>query len=212
MRVRVKICGVTDRAGIEAATAAGADAVGFVLAESPRRLGLEHALELAALVPPLVSRVAVLRHPDAGTIRDVAAALAPHWIQTETTPEIEASLEARALPAGASLLRVLHDGDDLLERLPRNAGTVVLEAPGRGGRGVSPDWGRAALLARRVRLILAGGLTPDNVAAAIETVRPFGVDVASGVESSPGVKDPVLMARFVAAVRRAEAALEKETA
>ena len=212
MRVRVKICGVTDRAGIEAATGAGADAIGFVLAESPRHITLERALELAALVPPLVSRVAVLRHADARTIREVAAAVAPHWIQTETTPEVEATLSAGSLPGGTSLLRVLHDGDDLLERLPRDAGTVLLEGPGRGGRGVSPDWGRAALLARRVRLILAGGLTPDNVAAAIETVRPFGVDVASGVESSPGIKDPALVAQFVAAVRRAEAALEKETA
>lgn len=211
MRVRVKICGVTDRAGVEAATEAGADAIGFVLAESPRHITLERALELAALVPPLVSRVAVLRHADARTIRAVAAAVAPHWIQTETTPEVEAALSAGSLPGGASLLRVLHDGD-LLEDLPRDAGTVLLEGPGRGGRGVSPDWGRAARLARRVRLILAGGLTPDNVAAAIETVRPFGVDVASGVESSPGVKDPALMARFVAAVRRAEAALDKETA
>lgn len=212
MRVRVKICGVTDRAGIEAAIAAGADAVGFVLAESPRRVGWERALGLAALVPPLVSRVAVLRQPGAATVRDVAAALAPHWIQAETTPEVEAALAAGALPGGASLLRVLHDGDDLLERFPQDAGTVLLEGPGRGGSGVLPDWRRAALLARRVRLILAGGLTPDNVAAAIETVRPFGVDVASGVESSPGIKDPVRVARFVAAVRRAEAALEKEDA
>jgi phosphoribosylanthranilate isomerase len=209
MRVRVKICGITDPAGVESAIAAGADAVGFVLATSPRRVALGRALELAALVPPLVSRVAVLGHPDAATIREVAAALAPHWIQAETTPEIEAALEACALPGGASLLRVLHDGDDLLERLPRRAGTVLVEGPGRGGRGVSADWSRAALLARRVRLILAGGLTPDNVAAAIESVRPFGVDVASGVESSPGVKDPVRVARFLAAVRRAEAVLER---
>jgi phosphoribosylanthranilate isomerase len=107
---------------------------------------------------------------------------------------------------------VVHDGDDLLARLPPGAGTLLLEAPGRGGRGVAPDWGRAAILAGRVRLVLAGGLTPENVGEAIRRVRPYGVDVASGVESAPGVKDRARMFRFVAAVRRAEADLEERPA
>lgn len=213
MRVRVKICGVTDPAGLEAAVAAGADAVGFVLADSPRRIAIGHAVRLAAMLPPFVSRVAVLRCAGAGTIRDVAAALAPEWIQTETTPELESDLAASGpLPGGAGLLRVVHDGDDLLGRIPAGAGALLLEAPGRGGRGAAPDWGRAAILAGRVRLVLAGGLTPENVAEAIRRVRPYGVDVASGVESSPGVKDRALMGRFVAAVRRAEADLGKAEA
>ena len=210
MRVRVKICGVTDAAGVEAAVAAGADAVGFVLADSPRRIEIERALDLAAAVPPFVARVAVLRCPDARTIRGVAAALGPDWIQAETTPEVESALACSGpLPRGAGLLRVVHDGDELLARLPPRAPALLLEAPGRGGRGVAPDWGRAATLARRVRLILAGGLTPENVAAAIRRVRPYGVDVASAVESSPGIKDRARVERFLGAVRRAEADLEE---
>ena len=213
MRVRVKICGITDPAGLESAVAAGADAVGFVLAESPRHVGIERARSLAAMLPPFVTRVAVLRNPGAGTIRDVAAALEPEWIQAETTPELEAALAVSGpLAGGARLLRVVHDGDDLLARLPPRAETLLLEAPGRGGRGVAPDWGRAMILAGRVRLVLAGGLTPENVGEAIRRVRPYGVDVASGVESAPGVKDRARMARFVAAVRRAEADLEERPA
>jgi len=213
MRVRVKICGITDPAGVDAAVESGADAVGFVLADSPRRVGLERALGLAAMVPPFVARVAVLRCPAAETIRGIAAALAPHWIQTETTPEVESAIASSGpLPGGAGLLRVVHDGDHLLASLPPGVRILLLEAPGRGGLGVTPDWGRAAILARRVRLVLAGGLTPENVAEAIRRVRPYGVDVASGVESFPGFKDPARVARFVAAVRRAEADLEEADA
>jgi phosphoribosylanthranilate isomerase len=85
---------------------------------------------------------------------------------------------------------------------------VLLEAPGRGGRGVPADWARAAAVARERTLVLAGGLTPENVGDAIRTVRPYAVDVSSGVESSAGVKDPARIARFVEEVRRAGEGLD----
>ncbi|MFQ5529708.1 MAG: N-(5'-phosphoribosyl)anthranilate isomerase, partial [Gemmatimonadota bacterium] len=102
---------------------------------------------------------------------------------------------------------VLHDGEDLeqaLEKVPDGM-PVLLEAAGRGGRGIRPDWERAFRLARLRPLVLAGGLSPDNVGGAIRTVRPWGVDVSSGVESSPGVKSAELIGEFVRAVRLCEA-------
>ena len=201
MSLRVKICGVTSPEAVEAAVAAGADAIGFVLAaDSPRRLAPADARRLAALVPPFVARVAVLRHPSFDEARAAIDAIAPDLVQAEPSTAIERAIEGRV-----RLLPVLHDGPGLLERLPFGAPAVLLEAEGRGGRGLAPDLERAAALARRVRLVLAGGLTPDNVAAAIAAVRPFAVDVSSGVESSPGVKDPRRIAAFIAAARAAGA-------
>ena len=132
--------------------------------------------------------------------RAAIEAIGPDLVQAEPSDDLERALDGRA-----RLLPVLHDGPDLLTHLPVGAATVLLEAEGRGGRGVSPDRARAAALARRVRLVLAGGLTPENVGAAIAAVRPYAVDVSSGVESSPGVKDPRRIAAFIAAVRRAAA-------
>jgi len=220
MRVRVKICGVTSAAAVDAAVDAGADAIGFVLAPSLRRLDLDVAARLAARLPPFLARVAVLRHPDAATVQAACAALAPHLVQAEPGPDVTAAALAAC---GARFLPVLHDGPMLLRRrLPGNtgagsrvaagvaAGTVLLEARGRGGRGLTPDWARAARLARRVRLVLAGGLTPENVGAAIRRVRPYAVDVSSGVERAPGVKDARLIRRFIAAVRDAARAIEDD--
>ena len=202
---RVKICGVTSVDAVDAAVAAGADAIGFVLAPgSPRRLDLDAARRLADRVPPFVARVAVLRHPTADEARAVIEALHPDLLQAEPSDALE-----RAVAGRARLLAVLHDGPDLLARVPPGTGAVLLEAEGRGGRGVPPDRDRAAALARLVPLVLAGGLTPENVAAAIVAVRPVAVDVSSGVESSCGVKDPRRIADFIAAVRRASAAQER---
>jgi len=220
MRIRVKICGVTSAAAVDAAVDAGADAVGFVLAPSPRRLELDVAARLAARVPPFVARVAVLRHPDPATVRAVCAAIAPDFVQAEPGPGVTAALLAAC---GAGFLPVLHDGPTLLRRRlpgetgagPRGAGAgvgaILLEARGRGGRGISPDWARAARLARRVRLVLAGGLTPGNVGAAIRQVGPYAVDVSSGVERAHRVKDARLIRRFIAAVRDAELAMEENS-
>ena len=203
--LRVKICGLTDAASTAVAVEAGASHVGFVLAESPRRLEASAAALLAAGVPDDVLTVAVFRTP---TLREVLGALArfpADLVQCEVTREIREGVPSDRL------LPVLHDGPDVVgeaedvrKRIGR-PGPMVLEAAGRGGRGVAPDHERAARVAEVVDVLLAGGLTPDNVEGAIRQVRPWGVDVSSGVESERGVKDADLIRAFVRAARQAVA-------
>ncbi len=203
MIVRVKICGVTDAAGADLAVEAGADCLGFVFAESERRVDVAEALRAAADVPQRVGRVAVFRHPSASEVDRVVRKFAPSRVQSEPDPEVLA-----AVP-GESLLPVFHDTEDLVERVRRfrdafGDGLILLEGAGRGGRGTRADWTRAERVARLGPVALAGGLTPDNVAEAIRRVRPWAVDVSSGVERAPGVKDPDKVRGFVDAVRAAE--------
>jgi phosphoribosylanthranilate isomerase len=207
MRVRIKVCGITTPDAAAAAAELGVDAAGFVFATSPRRVDAGEALHLAQYLSPLVTTVAVFRHPRVEEITKVMSTFRPNVVQTERTPVL-----ADAVTGHAALLPVFHDGPDIGERVARyasssRAATILLEAPGRGGRGVAPDWERATGLARTVRLVLAGGLTPENVGEAIRTVCPYAVDVSSGVESEPGIKDPRRMEEFVAAVRTAQAQL-----
>ena len=187
MRVRIKVCGITTPEASVAACELGVDAVGFVFfAESPRHLAAERAMELASYLSPLVTRVAVFRRPRSSEIAEVVSRFNPQVIQAEPAAEVSA-----AIPSHILHLPVFHDGSDLGERVVKfaahagNDATVVLEA-------------------RSVRLVLAGGLTPDNVAEAIRSVRPYAVDVSSGVETRPGVKDPKLIEKFVTAVRDAQ--------
>jgi phosphoribosylanthranilate isomerase len=200
--MQVKICGVTTPEAARAAAAGGASAVGFVFAASPRRVTPEQATRLAAGLPPGIATVAVFRHPTRQELDEVLGRFPADMIQVEPGPVVQS-----ALSAGVQLLPVLHDGRELLERLAslsrEHPSGVLLEAAGRGGRGIRPDWTRAARLARSVPLVLAGGLTPENVTRAIRQVRPAAVDVSSGVESRPGQKDPGLIREFI---RRATAA------
>lgn len=198
MRVFVKICGLKTPEAVHAAVAAGADAVGFVLADSPRRVTATQAAALAALVPAGVVRVAVMRHPSPSEWDEVATILRPDWLQTDA--EDYAGLR---LPPGVSMLPVYRDlpGLDTAELACRER--ALFEA-GVSGMGQTPDWQRARELAQRTQLVLAGGLDPDNVGAAIALTRPWGVDVSSGVEAQRGVKDLRKITAFVAAVRRAE--------
>lgn len=203
MRVWVKICGLTGEEALHAAIEAGADAVGFVFAASPRRLVPDEAAPLAAIVPPGILRVAVMRHPLPGEWDEVAAVVRPDWLQTEAR-----DFEGLRLPPGIEALPVYRDVPGLDTAAIAREDRALFEAPA-SGTGETPDWDRAARLAPLTRLVLAGGLTPGNVGAAIRRVRPWGVDVSSGVESSRGVKDPALIRAFVAAVRSAEKDIER---
>jgi phosphoribosylanthranilate isomerase len=205
MRVRIKICGVTTPEAAWMAVEAGVDALGFVFAESPRRLEIAGALEIAAAVPPFVARVAVFRHPGIEQVSDVLSRFRPDVVQTEPDERLS------GVPGyGGRLLPVFHDASDVVTQVrrfvasPGALSVVHFEAAGRGGRGVLTDWNRAAKVARIAPMVLAGGLNPNNVAEAIARVRPYAVDVSSGVESAPGVKDAELVRRFVDAVRGAE--------
>lgn len=193
MSLFVKICGLTTPEAVAAAVEAGADAVGFVFSPSPRQLAPARARELAAALPATIRRVAVFRHPPPGWIAQVMDEFPADWVQTDA-----ADLPGVYL-GGAEPLPVLRSGAPLPPLLPE----LLLFEGAESGAGRIADWAAAAALARRTRVVLAGGLTPGNVAAASRDVRPWGVDVSSGVESAPGIKDPALVAAFVAAARSA---------
>lgn len=195
MQVFVKICGLLTAGDVAAAVNAGADAIGFVFAESPRRVSVAAAAELARDVPPRVMRVAVMRHPSADEWREVADGFRPDWLQTDVG-------DFGGLDLGADVRRVpvYRDVPEFDADAARDEEMVLFEAA-RSGVGERANWDTAAELAAETRLMLAGGLDPDNVAAAIDRVRPWGVDVSSGVEKSRGVKDANRIAAFVDTVR-----------
>lgn len=199
--IRVKICGLRTHADIDAAIDAGADAVGFVLAESPRRVTLAQLADLARAVPAPIARTAVFLRPTPTEVTAAAAAAPLDWLQMNA----EAATALADTPLAPRLLPVLRDTPDLPAQLAcfAHAPTVLIESP-RSGRGECADWPRIADLTRNRRIILAGGLTPDNVAEAIRLVRPFAVDVSSGVELAPGRKDPARIRAFIQAVRAVE--------
>jgi phosphoribosylanthranilate isomerase len=190
----IKICGLRDADDVRVAVEAGADAVGFVFAESVRRISPVNARQAVADLPADIRRVAVMRHPDNEQCREVIEVFAPDVIQTDA--EDFATLE---IPEHIECWPVLREGRESVE-VP---GIYVYEGK-RSGSGETVNWTRAAEVAKHGRMILAGGLAEDNVRAAIQTVRPWGVDVSSGVESLPGTKDHELMQRFINAVRAAE--------
>jgi len=189
----IKICGITTAAAVEAAVAAGADAIGFVFhGPSPRNLTPARAAALAAAVPVL--RFAVTLHPSPDLVDQILSAFRPDAWQTDAT-----DLEQLCLPAAIQRWPVLRSGAALPDPLP---GRVLFDAA-RSGRGEQADWPAAAALAPRCELILAGGIHAGNVAAAVARVRPRGVDVSSGVECRPGIKDPAMIRDFVRAARAA---------
>lgn len=205
--VRVKICGLTTLDMVEVAVDAGAHAIGLVLSESPRRVDARRAAELFAAIPQGVERIAVLRRPGAAE-RALLAALSWDGVQVDAEHARETPL-----PSGAFLLPSFRDGPDVLERMrsfgslpsaPDSLrGSFLLDGPLGGGLGIEADRERARRVGATdgLRLVLAGGLTPETVADLVRVVRPFAVDVSSGVERSPGVKDAARIRDFLAAVR-----------
>jgi len=192
MSVFVKICGVTSEAALDAAVDAGVDAIGFVFCEtSPRNLSPRRAAALANRLPGGVLAVAVTLHPEPELVHRILEALQPDAWQTDA-----ADFEHLWIPSDIQHWPVVRDGAGAAQAL---RGRVVFDAPD-SGQGRRADWREAAQLARRTELILGGGLDADNVAAAIAAVEPFGVDVSSGVESAPGIKDIARIRAFLGAV------------
>lgn len=191
MSLFVKICGITDLGSAETAVDAGADAVGFVFAESPRQVSPQQAVAMSGELPARLLRVAVFRHPSLSEIGRVLERFTPDLVQADHDT-LEGFRDVTALP-------VYRDGVD---RAP-DGGRFLYEGP-VSGAGQLVDLGRAADMARLGEMVLAGGLRPDNVGGVISKVRPHGVDVSSGVERAPGVKDQALIRSFVAAARAAE--------
>ena len=199
----VKICGITRAEDALAAADLGASAIGFVFCrDSPRSITPERAKAIVDCLPACVSAIGVFADEPAEAVRDVARFVGLSAVQLHggETPEEAAGLGLRVVKAiGATL-----DALSSLEAWPRSA-TILVDAADdvrRGGTGLRADWQVAREMALRRPLWLAGGLTPDNVAQAIREVRPVGVDVSSGVESAPGIKDGAALRRFFEAVRR----------
>ncbi|MDE2304350.1 MAG: phosphoribosylanthranilate isomerase [Gammaproteobacteria bacterium] len=198
----IKICGITSADAVAAAAEARVDAVGFVFAPSPRQVTPGQAAQLGALVPPGILKIAVTQHPLQMKVDEICRTLQPDFFQTDFE-----DLRELKIPAQVKLLPVVRFGRKTPRPLPAR---MLFEGP-TSGIGELADWGRAAELARQTELILAGGLAAQNVGDAIRAVRPFGVDVSSGVEESPGVKDPQKILQFVRAVREAAARLETDS-
>jgi phosphoribosylanthranilate isomerase len=198
----IKICGMTSEAAVATALEQGVDALGFVFAPSVRQLDPAGAAALAAPARGRVACVAVTLHPTQAQLDAILSGFRPDVLQTD-----QADLVTLQLPAGLALLPVLRSGtpDGDADALPGVLPPRILFEGPRSGAGVATDWRRAARLAGRTRLVLAGGLNPGNVGAAIAAVRPYGVDVSSGVEAAPGQKDPQRIVAFVQAARAAGA-------
>lgn len=203
-RTRIKICGLTRKQDVRAAVEAGADAIGFVFyPPSPRYVSFERAAELARLVPPFVSIVGLFVNPERDFVNE-ALAKAPLQVLQFHGDEQETSCLGFGLPyIKAARMR---PGLDLLKYaacFPSAQGLLVdAFVEGYGGGGETFDW---SLIPRElpVPLILSGGLHAGNVADAVRRVRPWAVDVSSGVEAAKGIKDAVRIIEFVAGVQHA---------
>lgn len=193
----VKICGLSEEEHVRVAVDAGADAIGFVFAKSVRRVDPARAAELASDVPAAVRRVAVMQHPTIPEWQEVLRAFSPDVLQTDAG-------DFAGLVGPEAVERWLVFREGVRVTVPRARVTVPFVYEGaRSGQGETVDWSRAAEIATRGNMILAGGLGVANVAEAIRTVRPFGVDVSSGVESAPGQKDARLIRDFISAAKAA---------
>lgn len=195
----IKMCGLRNEATVDHAVGLGVDAVGFVLAESPRRVRPEQAAELRARVPAGVLAVGVYVRMPLDEIVATASAAGLDHVQVH---DLRSADDVRVLhDAGLTVIRAVNSGG--ADAVNADFGADLLLVDGAvAGAGVTWDWqDRSALPTGR--WILAGGLTPENVARAVTTSGAWGVDVSSGIESSRGVKDPELMTAFAAAVRSA---------
>jgi len=210
----VKICGIKTEAILDAAIEAGADMVGFVcFPRSPRHLELDPIGELISLARGRVETCVLLVNPDNTLVAQVAA-LGPDWIQLHG-PETPHRVEAIREEAGIAILKVCHIGgpEDVaaVASFAECADRLMLEAkPPKdatrpGGLGLTFDWSLLKALDPELSFMLSGGLTPDNVGEAIRATHAMGVDVSSGVESSPGVKDAKLVRSFIEKARAASA-------
>lgn len=199
MAVRIKICGITNEEDGLAAAKFGADALGFVFAPSPRRISVERAREIIKVLPPLVQTVGVFVNEDPEKVLSTAAACGLDILQFhgDESAAYCSSFDRRVIKAVRLQSR---DDLDKLSKYVNVVDALLLDTyvPNKlGGTGITFDWTLAVKARRYGRIILAGGLNPENVAAAISMVKPYAVDASSGLEQSPGAKDHEKMAQFM---------------
>ncbi|KRA96503.1 N-(5'-phosphoribosyl)anthranilate isomerase [Devosia sp. Root685] len=208
----IKICGIKTFAMLDTAIAAGADMIGFMhFARSPRHVPIDMLAELISAARGQVESCVVLVNPDNSSVAEVAA-LGPDWIQLHG-PETPHRVETIRSDSGVEIMKALPIGtaedvaqvaafSDIADRILLDA-KPPKGADRPGGLGESFDWSLLKALDPSVPFMLSGGLTPDNVAQAIRTVSPFGIDVSSGVERAPGEKDKRLIEAFIRNARAA---------
>ncbi len=199
---RAKVCGITNAEDLRTAVAAGADAVGLIAgvdADTPRSVTPDRAAELSLAAPPFATTVLVTMPETPAAAADLVDHVGPDAVQVHgdlapaETARLSSTVDVGVLRAVGP--ETAADFDDAADALVVDS----LDESGAGGTGETHDWARTRELAATLSspVVLAGGLTPDNVADAVETVDPFAVDVASGVEAAPGRKDPDAVSAFV---------------
>ena len=212
-RTRIKICGVKDVAEARAAADAGADAIGMVLYAqgASRQVDANVAREVASTLPPFVMCVGVVRDCPQVRVRQLLAHVPLGMVQfhgKEPPPEVRAAQPTRASKILKTDGTLIEQAAALMAVRVPNLVAIHVDAPGGGGTGEAADWDEVERLDRAnlPPLVVAGGLTPGNVGEVVRRLRPWAVDVSSGVEGEEGTKSPDLMAAFIAAVREADSA------
>jgi phosphoribosylanthranilate isomerase len=208
-RINIKICGLTREEDVRAVVAAGIDAVGFVFTDSPRRISIETAIRLVSYVPDGVLRVGLFLDQDRDEITRVIETVSLDILQFHGR-ETEQECKVFGLPWLKAVAMESADSVKQAERDYPGATGLLLDshqAGQRGGSGKVFDWSLSRPLTKPIWL--AGGLNVGNVGRAIRAVRPFAVDVSSGVEAAPGIKDESKVLEFVKAVRKEEIAVAK---
>jgi phosphoribosylanthranilate isomerase len=197
----VKICGITNEDDALLAVAMGADALGFVFAPSPRQIPMQQAYDITRRLPPEIMTVGVFRDEHPKRLIEIVHRSGMKGVQLHGNESHAAITEVakavgflvKAYPAGSSKIATSAS-------LPTD--TILVDGPSPGS-GHLFDWSLVGEVPEGMRMILAGGLTPDNVTDAVKTVGPWGVDVSTGVEASPGKKDALKVKRFIERARAA---------
>ncbi|HEX4322704.1 MAG TPA: phosphoribosylanthranilate isomerase [Acidobacteriaceae bacterium] len=216
MSIWVKICGNTTFADAQLAADAGADAVGFVFAPSPRRVTAEQVAAITPSLPSWLEKIGVFVDADFAIIAATVeqCGLTGVQIHSQSSADLATLLRDRFGP-GLRILRVIHFGDNVARQLEAARADAAIDgvlvdsrtATAVGGTGIAFDWqaARETIFSgdSQLQLIAAGGLNPDNVAEAIATLQPWGVDVVTGIEASPGHKDAAKVTEFVVRARSA---------
>jgi phosphoribosylanthranilate isomerase len=201
--IKVKICGITNLDDALAAAAFGADALGFIFyKKSPRYVAPEKAAEIISQLPPIIMPVGLFVNEREEKIREIQALTCIQTIQLhgDESPEFCQRFGARVIKAFQ-----VKDKESIKHMAQYHVGAFLLDSyrdDQRGGTGTTFDWHLAVVAKTFGRVILAGGLTPENVAEAVKLVQPYAVDVASGVEREQGIKDHAKLKKFITEVRR----------
>jgi phosphoribosylanthranilate isomerase len=202
--VKVKVCGITNPEDARVAADAGADAIGLVFAESPRRVSVERAREIAAALPEGVLKVGVFVDADPGEVLRIAREVGLDYAQLHGDEPPEALAEIREGGVGVMKALRVRNAEALAAVERYEADLFLLDAwsaKARGGTGARFDWELAKSLRGRDNIVVSGGLGPENVREAIEYFQPYGVDASSSLEERPGKKSGERVRRFVGAAR-----------